>query len=90
MAIAPPRVARRLRAAVGLPPRTGLLIRAVERDSAGERAGLQRGDLIVAANGTETDRVDVLYEALDGALGEGQVELTILRGTDEDRVAVSR
>jgi len=89
VAIAPPRVARRLRAAVGLPPRAGVLIRAVEPDSAAARAGLQRGDLIVAANGIEVDCVDVLYEALDSALAAGELELTILRGSDENRVAVN-
>src|SRR6516225_4600757 len=49
VAIAPPRVARRLRRAVGLPERDGILVRAVERGSAADRAGLERGDLIVAA-----------------------------------------
>src|SRR5207302_2525164 len=40
VAVAPPRVARRMRRAVGLPEREGLLVRAVEDDSAGARAGL--------------------------------------------------
>ena len=51
VAVAPPRVARRLRRAVGLPERDGVLIRAVEGGSPAERAGLERGDLIVAAAG---------------------------------------
>ena len=51
VALAPPRAARRLRAAVGLPERDGLLVRGVEADSPAERAGLERGDLIVAAGG---------------------------------------
>src|SRR5437588_6730731 len=51
VAIAPPRVARRLRRAVGLPERDGVLVRAVEEGSAAARAGLERGDLIVAARG---------------------------------------
>ena len=39
VAIAPPRVARRLRSAVGLPERDGLLVRAVEEGGpAGRRA----------------------------------------------------
>src|SRR5579864_1451891 len=49
VASAPPRVARRLRRAVGLPEHDGILVRAVEEDSPAERAGLERGDLIVAA-----------------------------------------
>jgi serine protease Do len=51
VAVAPPRVARRLRRAVGLPERAGLLVRAVEDDSPAARAGVERGDLIVAAGG---------------------------------------
>ena len=52
VAIAPPRVARRLRSAVGLPERDGLLVRGVEEDSPAEGAGLERGDLIVSIGGT--------------------------------------
>jgi serine protease Do len=89
VAIAPPRVARRLRRAVGLPERDGLLVRGVERDSAAERAGLERGDLIVAAGGEEIDRVDPLYEALDAARASGTLALKIVRGADERDVTVA-
>ncbi|HEV3388538.1 MAG TPA: trypsin-like peptidase domain-containing protein [Solirubrobacteraceae bacterium] len=89
VAIAPPRVARRLRRAVGLPEREGVLVRAVERGSAADRAGLERGDLIVGAAGNDLDRVEALYEAIDGAGAEGQLELTIVRGADERTVSVS-
>ncbi len=89
VAIAPPRVARRLRRAVGLPERDGVLVRAVEDGSAADSAGLERGDLIVAAGEKQIDRVDVLYEALDVARGEGRLELTIVRGTDERTVPVT-
>ncbi len=89
VAIAPPRVARRLRRAVGLPERDGLLVRAVEEASPAERAGIERGDLIVAVGGRELERVDVLYEALDGARAEGKIELLVLRGSDERTVTVT-
>src|SRR4051794_7688575 len=49
VAIAPPRVARRLQRAVGLPERDGLLVHAVEEGSAADRAGIEKGDLIVTA-----------------------------------------
>jgi len=88
VAIAPPRVAGRMRRAVGLPEQEGLLVRAVERDSAAERAGVERGDLIVAAGGTPIDGVDRLYEALDAARAGGTLELKIVRGTDERDVIV--
>jgi serine protease Do len=89
VAIAPPRVARRLRRAVGLPEREGILIRGVERGSAADRAGLERGDLIVAAGGREVDRMDVLYEALDAAAAEDRLELKVVRGTEERTITVA-
>src|SRR5215217_398524 len=61
VAIAPPRVARRLRSAVGLPERAGLLVRAVEGGGPADRAGVEKGDLIVAVGGTPTDSVEALY-----------------------------
>jgi serine protease Do len=88
VAIAPPPVARRLRRAVGLPERDGVLIRAVEAESPADRAGLERGDLIVTAGAQQLDRVDALYDALDGARPGGKLELTILRGVDERTVKV--
>jgi serine protease Do len=88
VAIAPPRVARRLRRSVGLPERDGVLIRAVERGGAADRAGLERGDLIVTAGGRDLDRIETLYEALDG-VEEGRLELKIVRGAEERTVAVS-
>lgn len=89
VAIAPPRVARRLRRAVGLPERDGVLIRGVEPDSAAQRAGLERGDLIVSAGGADVSSVDVVYDALDRAQADGELELRIVRGTDERDVKVA-
>jgi serine protease Do len=89
VAIAPPRVARRLRRAVGLPERDGILIRGVERGSAADRAGLERGDLMVAAGGRDLDRMDTLYEALEGAAEQGRLELKIVRGAEERTVTVA-
>jgi serine protease Do len=88
VAVAPPRAARRLRAAVGLPPRDGILVRAVQEGTPAQHAGLTRGDLIVTANGRPTTGVDSLYEALDAAADDGKLELTIVRGTDETTVSV--
>ena len=48
VAVAPPRVARRMRRAVGLPERAGLLVRGVEEDSPADHAGIQKGDLLAA------------------------------------------
>jgi serine protease Do len=90
VAVAPPRVARRLRRAVGLPEREGLLVREVEDDSPAAGAGIERGDLIVAAGGSDVDGVDALYAALDAVpAAGGDLELTTVRGTDERTVTVT-
>jgi serine protease Do len=90
VAIAPPRVARRLRSAVGLPERDGLLVRAVEDGSPGAGAGIEPGDLIVAAGGTPTANVEALYSALDSVpAAGGELELTLVRGTDERTVTAT-
>src|SRR4051794_16403979 len=56
VALAPPRAARRMRSAVGLPEREGLLVRAVAEDSPAAKAGIQRGDLVAAAGGAPPRR----------------------------------
>jgi serine protease Do len=88
VAIAPPHAARRLRSAVGLPPRDGLLVRAVDEDGPAARAGIRRGDLIVAAGDAAVADPDDVDAALDAAGPRGHVELTIVRGIDEQRVSV--
>ncbi len=88
VAIAPGHVARRLRRAVGLPEREGLLIREVTEDSPAAQAGLAQGDLIVAAGGQPVRTIDDLFDALQAA-GEGTVELTVVRGAEERAIQVS-
>lgn len=88
VAVAPPRVARRMRGAVGLPERDGVLVRAVEEGSPAARAEIARGDLIVAVSGREVDGVDALHAALDRAAADGGLKLTVVRGTEEREVEV--
>jgi S1-C subfamily serine protease len=88
VAVAPPRVARRLRTAVGLPERDGVLVRAVEPESPADRAGIERGDLIVAAGGQAVERVDALYEVLDGASLGSELDFTVLRALEERQLSV--
>jgi serine protease Do len=87
--IAPSRVAKGLRRAVGLPEAEGLLVRAVEDDSRAAKAGLQEGDLIVAVGGGDVKSVDDLFDALDRLAADGTLELKVLRGTEERTVSVS-
>lgn len=87
--LAPAEVARKLRRAVGLPDREGLLVRVVEDGSPAARAGIRGGDLVVAAAGEAITTVDGLYDALDAAVAGGGIDLTIVRGADELVVRVT-
>ncbi len=85
LALAPPRAARRMRAAVGLPERDGLLVRAVVEDSPAGRAGLERGDLLVGIDHQPLTSVDDLFDALET---NASLTLTVVRGADERDVDV--
>ncbi len=87
--IAPSWAARRMRRAVGLPERDGLLVREVEDGSPAEAAGVSVGDLIVSAAGHPTAGADDLFDALSGLGGATEIELVIVRGADERTVRVS-
>ncbi len=89
VAVAPPRVAQRLRRAVGLPEREGVLVRSVLADSAAAAAGIERGDLLVAAGGRELDSLDTLYAALDSLAAGATLDLRVVRGTEERDVPVA-
>ncbi len=83
VALTPPHVARRLRAAVGLPAQDGVLVRAVEENSPAAAAGMLRGDLIVSAGGEDVASFDALLSAVDRIGPGGALPLRVIRGTDE-------
>ncbi|MGI8999311.1 MAG: S1C family serine protease [Candidatus Limnocylindria bacterium] len=87
--LAPSHVARRLRRAVGLEPRGGLLVREVEDGSPAARAGLAEGDLIVTADGRDVARADDLFDVLGSLGGDAPLEVTLLRGAEERTVTVT-
>lgn len=87
--LAPSHVARRLRRAVGLPERDGLLVREVEEGSPADRAGLAEGDLIVAAGGRDVASADDLFDVLGSAAGSATLDVTVLRGAEERSVTVT-
>jgi serine protease Do len=89
VAVAPPRVARKMRRAVGLPEREGLLVRGVQDGSPAATAGIERGDLIAASGERGIESVDALYAALDSLPEDGKLPLTVVRGTDERELEVS-
>lgn len=88
IAVAPAEVARRMRAAVGLDDQPGLLVREVEPEGAAGRAGVRRGDLVVAVDGQPVSSGDDLVERLERLDGGATVTLRIVRGSDELQVSV--
>ena len=75
-----------MRRAVGLPDRHGVLVLKVKRDSAADKAGLQRGDLVTVAAGAEIRSIGDLHRAVRKA-GE-KLALDVVRGVDERAVDV--
>jgi serine protease Do len=88
VAVAPAWAARRMRAAVGLEPRDGVLVREVAPGSPAEAAGIAVGDLIVASDERPIVDADDLADAIDAA-ADGRLELVCLRGAEERRATVS-
>ena len=86
IAVAPPHVARRMRRSVGLPDATGILVRAVEQESPADRAGLERGDLLLELDGKPLEAIDDLYRALD--TNPDALEFGVLRGTERRDVRI--
>ncbi|HEX2844848.1 MAG TPA: S1C family serine protease [Candidatus Limnocylindria bacterium] len=84
--LAPAHVARRLRRAVGLPERDGLLVREVEDDSPAASAGIAEGDLIVGVGDRDVTSADDLFDALGTS---GDLEIRLVRGADELTVTVA-
>lgn len=88
IALHPSRVARRLRASVGLPERQGLLVRGVEPDGPAARAGVRGGDLVVEAGGTQVTGPDDLFDVLRSLGADDPLTLRLVRGTEEVEVRI--
>lgn len=89
IALTPSHAARRLRAAVGLPERDGVLVRGVEEGSPAAEAGVRAGDLLVSANGRALAGADDLFAALDALEGSAALTLVAVRGVEEVTVEVA-
>src|SRR4051794_2660769 len=87
VAVAPAAVAQRMRRAVGLPDRHGVLVLRVKRGSAADTAGLARGDLVVGAAGAEVHTIGALPRAVGHA--GASVALDVVRGVEERAVTVA-
>jgi DNA-binding MarR family transcriptional regulator len=76
----PAPLARARRVAVGLSDRAGLLVTSVRLGGPAQRAGLQRGDLLVSVQGTATTSATGLAILLDGLVPRRFVSASYLRG----------
>ncbi|MDQ2888479.1 MAG: PDZ domain-containing protein [Chloroflexota bacterium] len=85
--LAPAHSARKIRRSSGLPDIAGLLVQSVAVPGSAALAGLQEGDLIVAANGIETRSIETLCEQLLAARGEA-LTLEVLRGSERRSVSL--
>ena len=86
--LAPAHSARKIRRSSGLPDVVGLLVQSVAVPGPAASAGLQEGDLIVAANGVESRSIENLCEQLLAVQGEA-LTLEILRGSERRSVSLS-
>jgi DNA-binding MarR family transcriptional regulator len=86
--LAPAHLARKIRRASGLPDIVGLLVQSVAVPGPAASAGLQEGDLIVAANETEIRSIESLYQQLLAARGKA-LTLEVLRGSERRSVSLN-
>lgn len=89
VALAPTNVAARLRAAVGLGERDGLLVRDVTDNSPAANASIKAGDLLVRAGEQELRVPEDLYGVLAGLSEGDQLVLTVVRGAEDLTVTVT-
>jgi DNA-binding MarR family transcriptional regulator len=87
VALAPAAIASRMRRAVGLPDRPGILVLKVKRQSAADEAGITRGDLVTKAADAEVRTIGDLHRALRHA--KGKLTLDVVRGVEERSVEVT-
>lgn len=85
----PGEVARRLRAAVGLAERNGVLVQHLDQQGPAAQAGLLKGDLLTKANGAELSRASDLHRALATSHPGDQVQLELVRGAEEKQIKVT-
>lgn len=86
--IAPSWVANRMRRAVGLPEREGVLVREVEQGSPAAAAGIAEGDLLIEGGGKPIREPDDVYDALGLVQSGGSLAVRIVRGADEHSLEV--
>jgi DNA-binding MarR family transcriptional regulator len=82
LSLAPAHLAMAIRRSVGLPEVVGLLVRAVEPGSRGEKAGIKTGDVLVRAGHEPLRSVTSLYAVIGATRAAGSVSVSLVRGVD--------
>jgi Do/DeqQ family serine protease len=67
----------------------GVLVGGVQPGSAAEKAGITRGDVIIAINGEKVEDSNVLRNRVAGTTPGTEITLTIVRGGSEQQVKVT-
>jgi DNA-binding MarR family transcriptional regulator len=89
LVVTPAHITMQMRAAVGLPPAHGLLVRSVEPGLPAEQAGILPGDVLTCAGGRDLRSSASLYAALRDS-SDNSLTFVVLRGshTFETRLAL--
>jgi len=80
LVVTPAHITMQMRAAVGLPPAHGLLVRSVEPGLPAEQSGIQPGDVLTCAGGRDLRSSASLYAALRDS-ADGSLTFVVLRGS---------
>lgn len=88
LTLTPSHMTADLREAVDLPPATGLLVRTIDRDGPGARAGLRVGDVLLRSGQRELRSVAALYAVIAEEAPAGSVRLQVLHGEQEREVTL--
>jgi DNA-binding MarR family transcriptional regulator len=80
LVVAPAHLTMQMRAAVGLPPAPGLLVRSVEPGLPAEQAGILPGDVLTCAGGRDLRSSASLYAALRDS-ADSSLTFVVLRGS---------
>jgi S1-C subfamily serine protease len=75
-----------MKEALGLKDTKGVLIGGVQPGSSAEKAGIKRGDVIIAINGEKVEDSNVLRNRVAGTVPGTEITLTVIRDGSEQQV----
>jgi len=80
------RVTSDLAASLGMPEAKGVIVNSVRTDSAAEKAGIRRGDVITAINDTAVSDTNAFRNRVASNPPGSEVTLTVLRDNKEQKI----